>query len=117
MSYVDGFVMAVPAVNKEEFIRHASQFDPLFKEFGAVRVMECWGDAVPEGQVTDFRRAVQAKEDEVVVFAWVEWPDKATRDAGMAKFEQDPRLEEFGPEMPFDGKRMIYGSFTTVFEA
>lgn len=115
MSYVDGFVIAVPLANREAFIAHAQRFDPLFLEYGAIRVMECWGDDVPEGKLTDFRRAVQAKEDEAVVFSWIEWPDKATRDAGMKKFMQDPRIDEAG-QPPFDGKRMIFGGFAPVVE-
>jgi uncharacterized protein YbaA (DUF1428 family) len=76
-------------------------------------VIECWGDDVPEGKLTDFRRAVQAKPDESVVFSWIEWPDKATRDAGMEKVMKDPRAGQAG-DMPFDGKRMIFGGFTPV---
>ena len=113
MSYIDGFVLAVPAAKREEFIAHANTFDAIFLEVGATRVMECWGDDVPEGKLTDFRRAVQATGDEVVVFSWIEWPDKATRDAGMEKFMKDPRMAEAG-DMPFDGKRMIFGGFTPV---
>lgn len=113
MSYVDGFVIAVPVAKRQEFITHARTFDAIFLEFGATRVMECWGDDVPHGKLTDFYRAVQAKEDEAVVFSWVEWPDKATRDAGMEKFMKDPRMEAAG-NMPFDGKRMIFGGFASV---
>ena len=113
MSYIDGFVIAVPVARREAFIAHASTFDAIIMEFGARRVMECWGDDVPDGKLTDFRRAVQAKDDEAVVFSWIEWPDKATRDAGMAKFMQDPRLAQ-GGDMPFDGKRMIFGGFAPV---
>jgi uncharacterized protein YbaA (DUF1428 family) len=115
MSYIDGFVMAVPDANRQAFIDHAGKFDPIFLEFGATRVLECWGDDVPDGKVTDFRRSVQAEEGESVVFSWVEWPDKATRDAGMEKFMQDPRMQAAG-DMPFDGKRMIYGGFAPVLE-
>ena len=113
MSYIDGFVMAVPAANHEQFIAHANTFDPIFLEYGATRVLECWGDNVPEGTLTDFRRAVQAKPDEVVVFSWIEWPDKATRDTGMQKIMQDPRMPG-AHDMPFDGKRMIFGGFVPV---
>jgi uncharacterized protein YbaA (DUF1428 family) len=76
-------------------------------------VLECWGDNVPEGKLTDFRRAVQAKQDESVVFSWVEWPDKTTRDTGMEKLMKDSRMED-ASNMPFDGKRMIFGSFVPV---
>jgi uncharacterized protein YbaA (DUF1428 family) len=113
MSYIDGFVIAVPNTRREQFIAHANKFDAIFMEFGATRVMECWGDDVPEGKLTDFRRAVQAEQDESVVFSWVEWPDKATRDAGMEKFMKDPRMADAG-DMPFDGKRMIFGGFAPV---
>ena len=113
MSYIDGFVIAVPHANREQFIGYARAFDPIFMEFGAIRVVECWGDNVPDGKLTDFRRAVQAKEDESVVFSWVEWPDKATRDAGMGKLMKDPRMDA-ATDMPFDGKRMIFGGFAPV---
>jgi uncharacterized protein YbaA (DUF1428 family) len=113
MSYIDGFVIAVPTANRDKFIGHANTFDGIFLEFGATRVLECWGDDVPEGKLTDFRRAVQAKPDESVVFSWVEWPDKATRNAGMEKFMKDPRMAA-ASDMPFDGKRMIFGGFAPV---
>jgi uncharacterized protein YbaA (DUF1428 family) len=119
MSYIDGFVIAVPTANKQRFIDHASHFDPIFLELGAMRVVECWGDDVPDGKLTDFRRAVQATAEETVAFAWVEWPDKATRDAGMKKMMEDPRMDPAAPgnpPMPFDGKRMIFGGFERVVE-
>jgi uncharacterized protein YbaA (DUF1428 family) len=115
MSYVDGFVLAVPAANKEAFRRHAAAAAVLFREFGATRVVECWGDAVPDGKVTDFRRAVQAGAEEVVVFSWIEYPSKEIRDAAMAKMMSDPRMHELG-EMPFDGKRMVMGGFVPVVD-
>jgi uncharacterized protein YbaA (DUF1428 family) len=114
MAYIDGFVMAVPNANRDTFIAHAKTFDALFIEFGATRVVECWGDDVPEGKVTDFRRAVQANADESVVFSWIEWPDKATRDAGMERVMKDPRMNSDPGAMPFDGKRMIFGGFAPV---
>ena len=118
MIYVDGFVTAVPKANKEKFIEHARQGDSVFLEQGATRILECWEDDVPKGKVTDFRRAVQATDDEAVVFSWIEWPDKATRDAAMGKLEQlmktDPRMNPEKNPMPFDGKRMIYGGFAPV---
>ena len=120
MPYVDGFVIAVPADRKQEFIDHASKADSVFKELGATRILECWGDDVPDGKLTDFRRAVQAKEDETVVFSWIEWPDKATRDAAMGRMEElmktDDRLNPEKNPMPFDGKRMIFGGFAPVVE-
>jgi uncharacterized protein YbaA (DUF1428 family) len=118
MSYIDGFVIAVPTANKQKFIEHANNNDTIFTEMGATRVIECWGDDVPEGSVTDFGKAVQAKADETVVFSWVEWPDKATRDAAMAKMmSEDFSDDRMNPEknpMPFDGKRMIYGGFEAI---
>jgi uncharacterized protein YbaA (DUF1428 family) len=116
MAYVDGFVMAVPTANKKEFINHANRADALCLEWGATRVIECWGDDVPPGKQTDFRKAVQAKDDETVVFSWIEWPDKATRDAGMEKMMKDPRMNPETNPMPFDGKRMIFGGFAPVLE-
>ena len=116
MSYFDGFVIAVPTANKQAFIDHARQFDPMFLEFGATRVVEGWGDDVPHGKVTDFFRAVAAKDDETVVFSWVEWPDKATRDAGVKKMMEDPRMDPNATPMPFDGKRMIFGGFDLSLE-
>ena len=116
MSYIDGFVIAVPTANKQKFLDHATEGDSLFIEFGALRVLECWGDDVPHGQVTDFYRAVGAKEDETVVFSWIEWPDKATRDAGMKKMFEDPRMSPENNPMPFDGKRMIFGGFMPLVE-
>jgi len=114
MSYIDGFVIAVPTANKQQFIEHAKRYDAMFLEFGATRICECWGDDVPEGKLTDFRRAVQAAPEEAVVFSWIEWPDKATRDAGMEKIMKDPRLSPEKTPMPFDGKRMIFGGFAPV---
>ncbi|MAP19277.1 MAG: DUF1428 domain-containing protein [Aurantimonas coralicida] len=116
MEYVDGFVVPVPAANKDAYREMAVKFAPLFKEFGALRMVECWGDDVPDGKVTDFRRAVQAEEGEVVVFSWITWPDKATRDAGMKRVMEDPRMQP-GGDMPFDGKRMIFGGFQVILDS
>jgi uncharacterized protein YbaA (DUF1428 family) len=87
----------------------------LFREFGALRVVETWGDDVPEGKLTSFPLAVQRTEDETVVFSWVEWPSKELRDAGWQAMMQDPRMDQAG-EMPFDGKRMIYGGFQMIMD-
>ena len=116
MTYIDGFVAAVPTANKQKFIDHAKKGDSVFVELGATRVLECWGDDVPEGKVTDFRRAVNAKDDETDVFSWVEWPDKATRDKAMPKMMDDPRMQPDQNPMPFDGQRLVYGGFAPVVE-
>ena len=119
MSYVDGFIIAVPTANKQKFIDHARGFDPIFLKYGAIRVVETWEDDVPDGKLTDFRRAVQAMAGESVAFSWVEWPDKASRDAGTAKMMEDPCMDPSHPDnppMPFDGRRMIFGGFSTVLE-
>lgn len=118
MSYIDGFVIPVPTANKQKFIDHADEMDRIFIEMGAIRILECWSDDVPDGKVTDFRKAVQATEQEAVCFSWVEWPEKATRDAAFAKMEElmktDDRFDPKKNPMPFDGKRMIYGGFSPV---
>ena len=116
MSYIDGFVLAVPTANRQKFIDHAREFDALFLEFGAIRVVEGWGDDVPHGKQTDFHMAVQATPDETVAFSWVEWPDKATRDAAMKKMMDDPRMDPKLNPMPFDGMRMIFGGFESVLD-
>lgn len=116
MKYVDGFVVAVPAENKEAYQALAAKAAPLFKEFGALRVVECWADDVPDGKVTDFRMAVKAEEHEVVVFSWIEYPSKEVRDEANQKMMSDPRMKEFGETMPFDGKRMIYGGFSSILD-
>jgi uncharacterized protein YbaA (DUF1428 family) len=118
MTYIEGFVIAVPTANKAAFIEHAQLIDRIFMENGALRVVECWGEDVPHGKQTDFYGAVKAAEDEAVVFSWVEWPDKATREANFAKFqalmESDPRFDPKTNPPPFDGARMIYGGFESV---
>ena len=116
MTYFDGFVLAVPAANKDVYRQHAEDAAPLFKEFGATRLVEAWGDDVPDGKVTDFKGAVKAKNDEVVVFSWMEYPDKATRDAAGEKMMSDPRMKEMGANMPFDGQRMIFGGFEPLID-
>jgi uncharacterized protein YbaA (DUF1428 family) len=116
MTYVDGFVLAVPAGNKDAFRDHANQLLPLFRECGVSRVVESWGDDVPDGKVTDFKRAVQAKDDEVVVFSWFEYPSKEARDAATERMRSNPRMAELAPASPFDAKRMIFGGFTAIVE-
>ncbi|WP_436810245.1 DUF1428 domain-containing protein [Sphingomonas sp. DT-204] len=116
MTYIEGFVLAVPAANKEAYRKHAADAAPLFREFGAIRFVENWGDDVPDGKVNDLKGAVKAKDDEVVVFSWLEYPDKATRDAANQKMMSDPRMEEMGKTMPFDGQRMIFAGFEPIVE-
>lgn len=120
MTYIDGFVIACPKENRQKFIDHASKADPMFVEMGALRVVECWADDVPDGKTTDFRMAVKAEAEEDVLFSWIEWPDKATRDAAYAKMMspdfKDPRMDPELNPMPFDGKRMIFGGFSPVFD-
>lgn len=116
MHYVDGFVVAVPAANKEAYKQLAAKTAPLFKEFGALRIVECWADDVPDGKLTDFRMAVKAEEDEEVVFSWIEYPSKEARDEANRKMMSDPRMKAFGDTMPFDGKRMIYGGFIPLLD-
>lgn len=112
--FIDGFVVAVPRASRQSFIEFAQACDPIFMEHGATWIMESWSTDLPKGKVTDFRLAVQAKPDEEVVFSWVQWPDRATRDAGNERIMNDPRLSK--KEMPFDGKRLIFGGFTPVVE-
>jgi uncharacterized protein YbaA (DUF1428 family) len=116
MKYVDGFVVAVPAKNKEAYRELAAKAAPLFKEFGALRVVECWADDVPDGKLTDFRMAVKAGSDEEVVFSWIEYPSKEVRDAANATMMADPRMKALGDSMPFDGKRMIFGGFLPLLD-
>lgn len=115
MAYVDGFVVAVPAASKQRYIDHAAAAMPLFREFGVTRMVECWEDDVRDGTVTDFRRAVRIEPGEAVVFSWLEWPSREVRDAGMQEMMTDPRMEALGP-LPFDGRRMVFGGFTPVFD-
>ena len=117
MSYIDGFVAAVPTANRDAFKEHAEKCAVVFKEFGALKVVECWGDDVPEGKETSFTMAVKRKDDETVVFSWVTWPSKEVRNSGMAEVMKDKRMQPDQNPMPFDGKRLIYGGFETLVEA
>ncbi len=117
MNYVDGFVAAVPTANRERFRQHAQEAAAVFREHGALQVIECWGDDVPEGKLTSFPMAVQRKDDETVVFSWIVWPSRDARDRGMKKVMDDPRVQPDANPMPFDGKRMIYGGFEVLVDA
>ena len=115
MAYVDGFVAAVPAAKKDEYIAFAKKMAPIFREYGATGGWECWGDDVPPGEVTSFPMAVQKMDDEEVVISWTIWPSKEVRDAGWKTMMNDPRMGS-PADMPFDGKRMIYGGFVPVVD-
>src|SRR5262249_27585682 len=117
MNYVDGFVAAVPTANREKYRTHADKAAVVFKEHGALKVVECWGDDVPNGEVTSFPMAVKCREDETVVFSWILWPSRQARDEGMKKVMADPLLRPEVNPMPFDGKRMIFGGFEMLVDA
>ena len=116
MPYVDGFVLAVPKQNIEAYKAMARKAGEVWKEHGALAFVECIGDDVPYGELTSFPRAVQAKEDEIVVFSWIVYESREQRDSINAKVMADPRIKGSMSDMPFDGKRMIYGGFETILE-
>ena len=116
MTYIDGFVIPVPAGKKMAYRKMAAEAASIFKQYGATRIVECWGDDVPDGKVTAFKRAVKAEPGETVVFSWIVWPSKAVRDEGSKKVMADPRMQP-GPDMPFDGKRLIYGGFELLHDS
>lgn len=116
MTYVDGFVLAVPNANREKYIQHSKQSGEVFKDHGALKLIETWGDDVPDGEVTSFPMAVKCGPDETVCFSWLLWPSKEVRDEGMKKAMEDERLSPEKNPMPFDGKRLIYGGFEVVVE-
>ena len=116
MTYFEGFVVPVPESNRAAYEKHASDFGPLVQEVGVRRMVESWENDVPEGKLTDFRKAVDAKPDEKIVFSFFEYPNRKARDAANEKFMSDPRMAEMGKDMPFDGKRMIMGGFDAIVE-
>jgi uncharacterized protein YbaA (DUF1428 family) len=117
MTYVDGFVGAVPTQNREKFRKHAEDAAIVFKEYGALSVAECWGDDVPDGEVTSFPMAVKCEPGETVIFSWITWPSREARNEGMQKVMNDPRMQPEVNPMPFDGKRVIFGGFEMIVEA
>ncbi len=117
MTYVAGFLLPVPDDRRDAYVESARKAWEIFRDYGAIEVMEAWGDEVPAGKQTDFRRAVDLEPGETVCFSWMLWPDKQTYKRCEASMGTDPRWREMGEDMPFDGKRMIWGSFTPVFEA
>ncbi|MGB8699579.1 MAG: DUF1428 domain-containing protein [Thermosynechococcaceae cyanobacterium] len=116
MTYVDGYVVAVPTANRAAYQKVAEEAAILFKEYGALKVVECWGDDVPDGKLTSFPMAVKCEENETVVFSWIVWPSREVRDEGNQKVMADPRMQQ-PEEMPFDGKRLIYGGFEMMVES
>jgi len=116
MQYVDGFVVAVPAAHRAQYLELATRAAQVFKEHGATRVVECWGDDVPDGKLTDFRGAVKAEEGEIVVFSWIEYSSREVRERVNQAAMKDPRLAGMKAQMPFDGKRMIFGGFVPLLD-
>ncbi|KAA9132533.1 DUF1428 domain-containing protein [Marinihelvus fidelis] len=115
MAYVDGYVLAVPIENKAEYIRLAEESAVVFKDHGALSVVENWADDVPDGELTSLPMAVKCEPGEVVVFSWITWPSREARDAGNKAVMEDPRMQDWDiSKMPFDGKRMIYGGFSNI---
>lgn len=114
MEYIDGFVAAVPNAKKEEYIQHAKKASEVFKEYGALQLVECWGDDVPDGKITSFPQSVKCKADETVVFSWIVWPSKEVRNNGMEKVMQDARVSDENNPMPLDSSRLIYGGFQMI---
>jgi uncharacterized protein YbaA (DUF1428 family) len=116
MIYVEGFITAVPNASREAYLAHAAKAAPLLKEHGVRRMVETWGDDVPDGKVTDFKRAVLAKPDETVVFSWFEYPSRQAREAANEKISNDARMSGMVESMPFDGQRMIFSGFEALLD-
>jgi uncharacterized protein YbaA (DUF1428 family) len=116
MTYFEGFIAPVPEANKDAYRKHANQFAPIAADIGVHRSVEGWASDVPDGTITDFKKAVAAKPDETVVFSYFQYPSKAARDAANEKFMSDPRLKDMGSNVPFDGKRMIMGGFEAIVD-
>lgn len=116
MSYIDGFVIPVPTGKKDAYLAMARAAHPVYIEYGALRVVDAWGDDLPKGKVNDFHTAVIAEPNEGVIFSWIEWPDKATRDAGNQQIMTDHRMQ-MPEEMPFSGARLIFGGFSTMLDS
>ena len=116
MSYIDGFIAAVPTENKQAYLDMALKMNTLFKQHGALEIVENWGTDVPEGTLTSFTMAVKREENESIVFSWIKWSSKEARDAAWGILMQDPQMQPGANPMPFDGKRMIFGGFETMLE-
>lgn len=116
MEYIDCMIAAVPTANKTAYLEHAKLANPLFKEHGAIRLVECWGDDIPEGESTSFPMAVKCDADETVVCSIIVWPSRDARNRGMAGIMNDSRMNSENLPMPFDGSRLIYGGFDVVLD-
>lgn len=116
MTYVEGFLTPVPTANKQVYIKHAKEAVALFQSLGATRFVEAWGDDVPDGKVNDLKKSVNLKDDETVLFSWLEYPDKATRDAANERMGGDPDITATMSEMPFDASRMIFAGFEPIVD-
>ena len=115
MSYVEGMVIPVTTSRKADYVKMAGEWHKLLKDYGVTRVVECWGNDVADGKVTDFKRAVQAEPSETVVFTWIVWPSKQVHDSGNEKMKSDPRMK-LGDDMPFSLQRLIYGGFEVLLD-
>ncbi len=113
-TYVDGFVVAVPTADKETYRAYCQKMAAVFKDYGALSVVDSWGDDVPQGQLTSFPLAVKCEPHETVAFGWTTWASRDARDAAWQKVMADPRMKKEASPMPFDGKRMIYGGFEMI---
>ncbi len=117
MSYVDGFVLAVPKKNLPAYRRLSTTAGKIWREYGAIEYIECVADDVKPGKLTSFPQSVKLKPGEVVVFSWIVYKSRAQRDRINKKVMADPRLAKMGSNaMPFDGKRMIYGGFKVLVD-
>lgn len=114
MTYVDGYVLAVPTAKKSDYVAFAERVAPYFKKYGALSINECWGDDVPDGKVTSMPMAVKLEDGETVVFSWVEWPSKSHRDEAHAQMVEEMTQDMKDVPAPFDGARMIFGGFEKV---
>lgn len=116
MAYVDVFVAAVPTAQKQIYLDHAQKMDQMFKDAGALEVLESWGSDVPEGRLTSFPMAVKCAPDETVATGWIKWASKEARDGAWAELMKRPEMQPGASTMPFDGKRMIFGGFEVILE-
>lgn len=116
MTYIDGVIIPVPTKNKEAYLQYAKDMSEIFKAHGVMRFVECWGDELPDGEVTSYPLAVKKKDDESVCFSWAEWPSKQVHDDAMPKIMEEMQKLHDDAGMPFDGSRLIYGGFDVILD-